>query len=259
MNGFEQIKAENEKMASEMGQLAGTEETRLSVITAIFVRINNEMRLKNIQDVKQDISYGARDFGQLPEKYVTSMDSIIRSYIQEANRFMKSYNDEFANIQNTLKRAEEKQMYCFLKVREIIVMKQLCILADKKPEEYEQLDLLIKEYRKKIGIYEKIIIRCDKEFENCKVRREQDFKELFEIKQEQALMVVKKQTIFEKIWSTLKNKWHGYENFSKLFLQKHASKINRMKTETLGMYIDKVKQNISNFNAEVQELLEICQ
>ena len=63
MNGFEQIKAENEKMASEMGQLAGTEETRLSVITAVFVRINNEMRLKNIQDVKQDISYGARDFG----------------------------------------------------------------------------------------------------------------------------------------------------------------------------------------------------
>ena len=256
MNGLEQIEAENKKMASEMGQLAGTEESRLAVITAVFVRLNNEMRLQNIQDVKRDISYGARDFGQLPEKYVTSMDSIVRSYIQETNRFMKAYNDEFANIQNVLKNAEEKQMYYFLKIREMVVMKQICILAEKKPEEYEELDSLIKEYRKKIGIYEKIIIICDKEFENCKNRREQDFKELFEMKKEQALMVIKKQTIWDRILTKIKNKWHGYENFSKFVLQKHAAKINRMKTETLGGYITNVKQNMTNFNGEIQGLLE---
>ena len=68
------------------------------------------MRLQNIQDVRKDISYSAKDFGQLPEKYVESMNSIVRSYIEEINRLMKVYNEEFININNTLYNAEEKMV-----------------------------------------------------------------------------------------------------------------------------------------------------
>jgi len=256
LNGLEQVEEENKKIASDVGQLADTEETRLSVITAIFVRLNNEMRLQNIQDIKKDISYGAKDFGQLPEKYTTNMESIIRSYIQEINQFMKVYNDEFINIQNILKSAEERQKYYFFKIRETIVMRQICILAEKQPEEYTQLDSQISEYRKKLGIYEKIIMMCDKEFENCKNRREQDFKELFEMKQEQALAIVQKRSIFHKIWNKIKNQWHGYENFSKFVLQKHAAKINKIKTETLSTYITKIRESTNSFSGEVEVLLE---
>ena len=256
LNGLEQVETENKKIASDMGQLAETEESRLSVITAIYVKLNNEMRLQNIQDIKKDISYGAKDFGQLPEKYTASMESIIRSYIQEINQFMKVYNDAFINIQNILKSAEERQKYYFFKIRETVVMRQICILAEKQPEEYAVLDNQIKEYRKKLGIYEKIIMMCDKEFENCKNQREQDFKELFEIKQEQALAVIQKRTIFHKIWNKIKNTWHGYENFSKFVLQKHAAKINRLKTETLSAYITKIRQNTNSFTGEVQVVLE---
>ena len=54
----------------------------------------------------------------------------------------------------------------------------------------------------------------------------------------------------------MKNKWHGYENFSKFVLQKHAAKINRMKTETISEYVTNVKQNTVTFAREVQGLLE---
>lgn len=255
LNGFENIEAENKKIASQMKQLAGTEDSRLSVVTAVFVRLNNDMRLENMQDIRRDISYGAKDYGLLPEKYVNSMDSIVKSYIQETNRFMKAYNDEFMNIQNVLKSAEERQKYYFFKIRETIVMKRICELAGKAPDEYTQLDEQIKTYRKKLGIYEKIIMRCDKEFEACKNRRAQDFKDLFEVKQEQALAIIQKQNLLTKLINRFKNRLHGYEMFSRNILQKHAGKINRMKTETIGKYIIKTKQNSMTFDSEIKELI----
>lgn len=215
------------------------------------------MRLQNIQDIKRDISYGARDFGQLPEKYAASMDSIVRSYIQETNHFMKVYNDEFINIQNILQMAEEKQKYYFFKIREINVMKSICALAEKPEYSYQELDLEIRKYKKKLGIYERIIARCDKEFEACKNRREQDFKELFEIKQEQALAIIPNRNLLTKMMMKFKNMFHGYENFSKYVLQKHAAKINSMKTETIGMYSDKIKQSMTNFSGEIEAMLNV--
>lgn len=255
MEALEQVKAENIKIASDITQLAGTEDSRLSVVTAVFVRLNNQMRLQNIQDIKKDISYGAKNYKQPPEKYVTSMDSIVKSYVQETNRFMKAYNDEFMNIQNVLKSAEERQKYYFFKIRETIVMKNICALAEKEESEYAELDEQIKLYRKKLGIYERIIARCDKEFEDCKNRREQDFKDLFEVKEEQALMVVQKDNVVNKIISKLKILFKGYEYFSKFVLQRHAAKINKMKTETISSYIAKTKQSINAFNVEIEGLM----
>ena len=255
MDGFEQIETDNKKIASDIMQLAGTEDSRLAVITAMFVRQNREMRLQNIQDVRQDISYGAKDFGILPEQYVTNMDSIVRSYIQEANRFMKAYNDEFINIQNILKSAEEKQKYYFFKIRETIVMKKICELAEKASEDYAQLDEQIALYRRKLGIYEKIIARGDKEFEDCKSRRAQDFKELFEMKKELALAVIQRKNVFVKFWNKLKNRFNRYKSFSRVVLQKHASKVNRMRTETIQEYVAKTRQSINAFDDEITEML----
>jgi len=255
LDTFEQIKVDNLKVASNLTQLAGTEDSRLAVITAIYVRLNNQMRLQNIQDIKKDISYGAKEYRQPPEKYITSMDSIVRSYIQETNRFMKAYNDEFMNIQNILKLAEERQKFYFFKIRETIVMKNICVLAGKSESEYAELDDYIKAYRKKLAIYEKIIARCDKEFENCKNRREQDFKELFEIKPELALAVVQKNNIFNRFVKRFQTMFKGYEKFSKYVLQKHAVKINRMRTETISSYVAKVKQQMNSFGDEIEVLL----
>lgn len=255
MNELEKIKEENKTLVSDLKQLAGTEDSRVSVLSAIFIRLNNEMRLQNIQDTRKEISYSAKDFGLIPEKYVESMNSIVRSYIEQTNRFMKAYNDQFINIQNVLYRAEEKQKYYFFKIREISVMKKVCELAGKSEEEYKALNQEINGYKKKLAIYEKIIAMCDKEFEECKNKREADFKELFEIKQENAMVVVTKQNPIRKFIKMIQNKFHGYENFSKTVLQRHASKINAMKTEVVGNYINKVKQDILRFSGEVKELV----
>ena len=204
------------------------------------------MRLQNIQDVKKDISYGAKSYGQLPEKYVETMNSIVKSYIQETNKFMKAYNDEFINIQNTLQNAEEKQKYYLFKIQELMVMKNVCVLLQKPKNLYEELDEEINSYKQKIITYEKVISKCDKEFEECKIRRDREFKELFEIKQDFIL----------KLFIKLKNKFQGYKNFSRVVLQKYFNKINQMKTETIDNYIKNVKEDMLNFSSEINEIIE---
>ena len=213
------------------------------------------MRLQNIQDTRKEISYSAKDFGLIPEKYIDSMNSIVRSYIEQTNRFMKAYNDRFINIQNVLYNAEEKQKYYFFKIREVSVMKKICELAEKPEESYQVLNQEINGYKKKLAIYERIIAMCDKEFEECKNKREEDFKELFEISQENSLAVIIKQNPIIKIFTKIKNKFCGYKKFSKVVLQKHALRINKMKTETITNYINKAKQDILRFSDEVESLV----
>ena len=65
----------------------------------------------------------------------------------------------------------------------------------------------------------------------------------------------KKNNFFQKIFDIFKKKVNGYENFSKFVLQKHASKINRMKTETMEQYENKEKKNINVFLNDVEEIL----
>ena len=256
MDIVENMKTDNKTLAEDLKQLAGTESSRVSVLAAIYIRVNEKMRLQNIQDVRSDISYGAKDFGLLPEKYVSNMNSIVKSYIEEINKFMKAYNDEFINIQNTLHSAEQKQKYYFFKIREATIMKNVCILAEKPEEEYEVLDQDILNYKKKLVLYERVIARCDKEFEDCKNRRERDFKELFEIQQEQSLAVVTKQNAISRFIRKIKNKFHAYEKFSKTVLQRHASKLNKMKTEIISNYVSNVKQDIVNFSSEIDGMTE---
>ena len=53
----------------------------------------------------------------------------------------------------------------------------------------------------------------------------------------------------------IKNKFNGYQNFSKYVLQKHANKINDMKTGVMDSYSNKVKYNMTVFSREIDTLL----
>ena len=109
------------------------------------------------------------------------MDSITRSYIEQTNRFMQIYNNEFINIQNKLFLAEEEQKVLIFKTRKLAIMIDICKMLKKPQEVYRDYQEQVKGNKKKIAILEKVISRCSKEFEECKYRREKDFLELFDI------------------------------------------------------------------------------
>lgn len=256
MNELEHVKEENQKIASDIVQLLQTEDAKIAVDTAVYIRLNNDMRLQNIQNIKKDISYKAKEYKRPLEKYTTNIDNIIKAYVEEMNRFMKAYNEEFMNIQSALRNAEIKQKEYFLQIRELVVMKNICMLAEKDKDTFSKLDDRIEEFRKKIGIYEKIITQCEEELQECKVRREQDFKELFGAEQEHVLALIPKTNLFSRMIKKFKMIWKGSKYFLKYALQKYESKIQQLKEGLTNEYVEKVKQQKNLFDRKIEAMLE---
>jgi len=255
LDSIEQIQLENKKLIDEMTELARTEDLRASVNSAVFIRKNDELRLNHIIDINNDIIQGAKTFGQKPEKYVSSQDSIVKSYVEEINKFTKVYNEEYINIMHKIQMSTEHQKALMFKIQKISNTKQLYEIANKVDDNmFEEFDNNILEYKKQIKLYENVISRCDKEFESCKARRKQDFEELF--RTHEVLAIADNKNVFKKIVFKISNKFNGYENFSKYVLKRHANKIDEMKTGKVNKYVNKVKQNMVNFSYEIDNMLE---
>lgn len=282
MNPIEQIQNENEKIIAKMNELAQTEDSRVDVVSAVFVRTNRDMRFKNMQDIKSDIRDGAKFYGQLPEKYAVRQESITKSYVEQINRFMRQYNEQYINIQTHIYRAEEMQKVLMFKSCKVSNTKTVYMLTDdyliyknkknlmieeykktndsnlyQKIQDYknpcDEYDRKIEEYKNQIKLYENIITRCDKEFEDCKIRRDRDFEEIFGM--EKAMTISEKKNLIQKIFFNFMNRVDGYNKFSKYVLQKYANKINEIKISKMDTYVTKIKQDMINFSNEIDKMI----
>lgn len=255
MNLLEQIESENQNLINKMIELARVEDSRATVSSAVFVRSNDELRLKNMKEVREDIKFGAKNFGLAPEKYTAREQSIVNSYIEPINRFMKTYNEEYMNIKNKIQLAEENQKVLMFKCQKISNNKKLLIMANKADNQViTEYDNKINEYKSKIKLYEDIINICDEEMKACKNRREEDFKTLFG--DEKSIEISDNKNVFKRFIFKISNKFKGYNGFSKYVLQKHATKINDLKTKKLEENINKIKQNMVNFSYKIDKMLE---
>lgn len=262
MNQIEKMELDNRRIVNNLTELARTEDSRSSISTAVYLRLNNELRLKNVQDIRKDISYGAKYYGQTPEKYTTAQDSIVRSYVEQINKFMKMYNEAFVNIQTVEHNAATNQKNLVFKARKLDIVKQIYQFCNRPESDYANYENKIKEYKDEIEKYEQVIKRCDEEYTLCRNRREEEFKEIFNISPSQmsvALIPVEKDNFikkfFKKLWTKTTNKFNGYQNFQKDVLQRHATNINGLKTGGIDKYLTKIKQDMVTFNYEVDTIL----
>lgn len=224
---------------------------------------------------------GAKTFRQLPETYALSEESIIKSYVEQINKFMRSYNEQYLNIQTHIQRAEEQQKVFMFKSCKLSNDKKLFMLTEEYEKFKNKKTNMIDEYKRtnnielykeiqnlkdpsekynkeinslknKIKLYENLINRCDIEFSECKTRRERDFKELFE--PEKAVAVNEKLSLYKRITRNLLNKLNGESKFSKLVIKKYADKINDLKVQKLDKYIDNIKRDTVIFSEEIEKM-----
>ncbi|MCI8308671.1 MAG: hypothetical protein HFJ45_00285 [Clostridia bacterium] len=256
MNQLEQIKLENQNLIDKLKELAEIDEEKASVMSAIFIKTNDELRINNIKEIQTNMANKAKAFGVSPEKYIVRQESIIYSYIEQINKFMKSYNDEYINIKNKLQKAQENQKKLIFNTKKLSNGKKICILTNRVNEQIlNEYDNRIKKCKEQINSYEDIISRCEEEFEACRMRRENDFKELFsnnDIGNNKGLTIIKNNNIFKRI----KNIFNGYKEFSKHVLREYASRINDMKIETLEKHLTKIKKNMVDFSNEIDKMFE---
>jgi hypothetical protein len=238
-----------------MKSLTEIENLRTSICSAMFIKTNGLLRFNNRKAIRDDIRTSAKSYGVKPEKYMTSEESIINSYVEPINKFMKAYNQEFINIKMKLYSAEEEQKKLMFEIQKLGNIRKLYILTKQNdnPKVLECVEEM-KRLQKKVEVYENIVILCDREFSNCKARREEQFKEIFDI--DSSVIVMPKMSFIKRQWYNLLGKFKGYDNFSKNVLKKYAVKINTLKTGKIDEYVDTVKQTMTNFNSEIERLKE---
>lgn len=282
MNPLEVIQKENEDIINNMTQLVQTETSRSELVSAVFVRTNIELRLQNIKEVEGEIINGAKYYGILPEKYVGMNESIKKSYIEQINKFMKSYNEQYMGIQSVLQRAEEKQKVLMFQSCKYSNNKRMYMLTENYKVFQDKKNSMIDEYKKTnniklyqeiqnlndpcsaynskienikndIKFYENIIARCDREFQDCRARRQRDFEEIFGNSKQ--LAVVENKPFYVKLFRSLTNKFTGENRFSKYIIKKHSEKINNIKVNVMDQYVNKIKQDMVAFESEIEDMI----
>lgn len=276
-----ELKKQNDCFFNSVSNLTDTEENRTDVMTSIFIRKNRELRLNNLWEIENNYRTQGRIFGQSPEKYVIEQESTQRAYIEQINRFMKEYNTAYTNIQIEQKKAEQAQKVLMFKSCKFNNSKKIYMLSNnyknfkakrqmlineyektndfelyKKIESFEdpceQYEKRIQSYKNKIKLYENILLRCDKEFEECSKRRERDFKELFG----EEIGLALKKTDYKSILNMIMNKLDGKNRFSRLVIKKYAKNINEIKTKKLEIYADRIKKESVLFSEEIENMMK---
>lgn len=276
-----ELKRQNDCFFNSMANLNDTEKDRIDVMTSIFIRKNKELRLNNLWEIENNYRTQGRIFGQSPEKYVIEQESTQRAYIEQINKFMQEYNTAYINIQIEQEKAEQAQKILMFKCCKFNNSKKIYMLSDnykkfkekkqtlineyektndfelyKKIESFEdpceQYEKRIQSYKNKIKLYENILLRCDKEFEECNNRREKDFKELFG----EEIGITLKKTDYKTLFNMIMNKLDGKNRFSRLVIKKYAKNINEIKTKKLEIYVDKIKKESVSFSEEIEKIMK---
>ena len=66
MNQLEQIKLENQNLIDKLKELAEIDEEKASVMSAIFIKTNDELRINNIKEIQTNMANKAKAFGVSP-------------------------------------------------------------------------------------------------------------------------------------------------------------------------------------------------
>lgn len=280
INKIKELKKSNDEFTYNITDLAGTENSRAEIMSSIYIRKNKELRLKNMSDIDNEFVTQGKIFNQSPEKYTVSQVSIKRSYIEQINRFMREYNSRYTTIQTEIHKAQESQKILMFKsckysnskkiymlsadYQNFLIQKQQMIAQYRKDNNIElykkiedmkdpcfEYDEKIAKCKRQIKLYENIISRCDKEFENCTKRREEHFNKLFGEEYSIAL----KPSGYKAIVNMIMNKLDGANRFSKLVVKKHASRINDLKIRKMDEYADKIKQETVDFSREIEDMI----
>lgn len=282
INKIKELKKKNDSFIEEITNLVNTEGNRADVLASIYSRKNRELRLKNLWEIENNYRVQAKIFGQLPEKYAIEQESTQRAYVEQINRFMKEYNTAYTNIQIETQKAEEAQKTLMFKCYKFSNSKKMYMLSDgyknfkakrkllineyekthdfniyKRIQEFQdpavQYDKKIEYFRKQIKTYEKILLRCDKEFEECTKRREKDFQELFG---EDLGIELKKNFGIKSVIDAIMNKIDGKNRFSRFVVKRYANKINEIKTKKMDEYANKIKKESVAFSEEIENMLK---
>ena len=239
----------NQMLINNLKKLNDIEQSKSKIITILFLRKANEIKIQKIDALKNNILNQAEFYNQKINNYNESYNDIINKYSSQLSQIIDIYVELFINIQMELQEAECNQKIAITNLKKSIDMKKK-LPVNSSIEEIEKCNKKITACIQKKRNYAVIIENCEKELGQCSKNMIDHINYLFGNKSSQILL--KNDVGFKKYINKVVNRLTGANKFKNYVIEP-----TNIEVETMDLKIPELRSDIKdktiNFVAKIKQ------
>lgn len=239
----------NTILIDELAKLNELEINKTKVLTAIFSKTIQEIKLKKIQSLQSNFEEQAKFYGQYLEDYDEIYKEMLSRYEEQLDKITEKYNELYINMQLELQEAECNQKIAITNLKKSFDIKQKLsdTLQNDLREEYAKK--MIACMQKKIN-YDIIIDECERELNKCASNMEKKINALFSDKSSQ--ISLQEESALKKFVNKIKNIFTGASKFNTYVIEPINVELEMMDSK-LPDITNEIHQETVNFVAKMKQ------
>ena len=239
------------ELAQWIQKLSNLEINEKQIKYAIFNNKVKEFYNEKNKMITKDFDKQSEFFGKHLEEYITEKTKIMDKYNKEFQKIYYKRKEQYFSIETEIEELELNQKIVLNNIEKIYVTRTK-VLKDKKCDikaKVEQSEVVIKALIDKYEKYDALINECENKIDECISSIEKDFENIVR-KRDVAILIPKKESIFEKLFGIFFSKKKKYK---KEVIGKMNNEINEIQNSS-EMVISGIEEQTIKVIAKIEEI-----
>lgn len=239
------------ELAQWIQKLSNLEINEKQIKYAIFNNKVKEFYNEKNKMITKDFDKQSEFFGKHLEEYITEKTKIMDKYNKEFQKIYYKRKEQYFSIETEIEELELNQKIVLNNIEKIYVTRTK-VLKDKKCDikaKVEQSEVVIKALIDKYEKYDALINECENKIDECISSIEKDFENVVR-KRDVAILIPKKESIFEKLFGIFFSKKKKYK---KEVIGKMNNEINEIQNSS-EITLNGIEEQTINVIAKIEEI-----
>lgn len=239
------------ELAQWIQKLSNLEINEKQIKYAIFNNKVKEFYNEKNKMITKDFDKQSEFFGKHLEEYITEKTKIMDKYNKEFQKIYYKRKEQYFSIETEIEELELNQKIVLNNIEKIYVTRTK-VLKDKKCDikaKVEQSEVVIKALIDKYEKYDALINECENKIDECISSIEKDFENIVR-KRDVAILIPKKESIFEKLFGIFFSKKKKYK---KEVIGKMNNEINEIQNSS-EITLNGIEEQTINVIAKIEEI-----
>ena len=239
------------ELAQWIQKLSNLEINEKQIKYAIFNNKVKEFYNEKNKMITKDFDKQSEFFGKHLEEYITEKTKIMDKYNKEFQKIYYKRKEQYFSIETEIEELELNQKIVLNNIEKIYVTRTK-VLKDKKCDikaKVEQSEVVIKALIDKYEKYDALINECENKIDECISSIEKDFENIVR-KRDVAILIPKKESIFEKLFGIFFSKKKKYK---KEVIGKMNNEINEIQNSS-EIILNGIEEQTINVIAKIEEI-----
>ena len=239
------------ELVQRIQELSSLEINEKQIKYAIFNNKVKDFYNEKIKVITKDFDKQSDFFGKHIEEYITEKTKIMEMYNKEFEKIYYKRKEQYFSIETEIEELELNQKIVLNNIEKIYASRTK-VLENKKCDikaKVEQSEVAIKALVDKYEKYDALINECENKIDECISSVEKDFENIVK-KRNVALLVPKKESIFEKLFGMFFSKKKKYK---KEVIGKMNNETNEIQNSS-EMVISGIEEQTIKVIAKIEEI-----